>query len=270
MPTGTGVTQTPYPTVGQIMNLARAYVNDAFRGGQGRILTNQAPFTVQYLNGALGHLQDKIGNNAITLIKDNVILTPITQLPGPNPATQIYISFQGFFNGTIMVPQPVLPSDCRTVLEVWERQTGSGLQFVPMTQPMYGLPSTFQTNALQIWEWRQDRINMLGSMITEDIRIRYESRLPFIAPDSSEDDWNNTQINILSSENAMAHIVAYFYARARGAQAAASLKQDADEYIHDIVNRYVRRDQATPFHREPYGGGRNNGGAQGAGYLPGS
>lgn len=245
--------QSAYPTAAKVMRRARAYVNDAFQGGNGRILTNQAPFSVEFLNGALEDLQDAIGNNGITLIKDNVILGPLTALPGVNPATQTFVSFQGYFNGTQMVALPKLPSDCRAVLRVWEREVGSGLPFVPMTQPQEGLPSTWQGQCVGLWEWRQDRINMMGSTLNEEIRIRYESQLQEIAADSTTDDWQNTEIAILSSVNELAHFVAYFYARARGAQAAAIMQADGETYKRRIIRRYVRRDQATPYQRVPYG-----------------
>ena len=92
------------------MNRARAFVNDAFRGGAGRILTNQAPFTTEYLNSALEELQDKISNNGvITLIRDNVILTPITALATVDPSVQIQVAYNGFYNGSEWVTSPMLP-----------------------------------------------------------------------------------------------------------------------------------------------------------------
>jgi hypothetical protein len=154
----------------------------------------------------------------------------------------------------------VLPSDCVAVLECWECLTGSGQPFTPMTQPMSGLNSGYQGPGFAVWEWRQDRINLPGSTVTEDLRIRYESRLVPIAADNSStstgapnDNWQTTQIKILASVNALAHVVAYFYARARGAAAAPLLQQDGEKYQRSIVRRYVRRDQATPYYRQPYG-----------------
>jgi len=232
------------------MNRARAIVNDSYRGGAGRILTDTAPFTIEYLNGALEELQDKIGNNGvITLIKDNVILSPITALAAPDPAVQVFVNYQGFFNGVKMIPLPVLPADCISVKKVWERQTGSGLPFQPMTQPMEGLQSCFQGEWLGTWEYRQDAIYMTGSTTTEDLRIRYESRLPVL---SSSDSFADTEIAILASVNALANIVAYQYARARGAPAAQVMQADAEKYMRYIVRRYTRQKQSVPYYRQPY------------------
>lgn len=112
--------QAAYPTAEQVMNRARAFVNDSFRGGKGRILTDQAPFTSEYLNSALEELQDLIGNNGvITLIEDNVILAGITPVAAINPATQVFISYEGYYDGAAMHALPVLPSNMRAILKVW-------------------------------------------------------------------------------------------------------------------------------------------------------
>lgn len=248
--------QNPYPTAGAVMNRARAFVNDAFRGGAGRILTNQAPFSVEYLNAALEELQDKIGNNGvITLIKDNVILGPIPALSAADPTLQISIAYTGFYNGTSWTATPALPSDCRAVLRVWEQQIGSGLPFQDMQQSQDGLPSAYQTQYLNTWEYRGDAIWMIGSTTQEQIRIRYESRFNALPADSSQDDWNSTEISILSSVNALATIVAYNYARARGTtpEMLQVMAADSEKMMRYIVRRYTRRAQTVPYRRNPYG-----------------
>jgi hypothetical protein len=252
--------QSAYPTAEAVMNRARAFVNDAFRGGKGRILTDTASFTIEFLNAALEELQDKIGNNGvITLIKDNVILGPLTPIAEPDPSIQTWVGYTGYYDGTEMHALPVLPSDLRAVFEVWERQVGSCLPFTPMQQPQGPLPSKYQGQWLNLWEYRQDRINMIGSTTTEEIRIRYESRQQTI---TDADTLANTQIGILSSVNALATIVAYVYARARGAQAAATMQADYAIQMRYIVRRYTRRAQEQNFQRRPYsaGGGNNTNG----------
>lgn len=260
--------QSAYPTAEQVMNRARAFVNDAFRGGKGRVLTDQAPFTIEYLNSAFEELQDKIGNNGvITLIKDNVILGPLTPVVAPNPNVQTFIDYSGYFDGTTMHANPVLPADCRAVLKCWEQQIGSNLPFQPMRQPQEGLTSSYQGQYLGFWEYRQDRINMIGSTTTEQIRIRYESRFPVLI---NADSLADTEIAILSSVNALATVVAYNYARARGAQAMQVMQADGERMMRYIVRRYTRRAQSINYNRKPYGNntGYGYGSNQGSGFLP--
>lgn len=233
------------------MNRARAYVNDAFRGGKGRILTDTAPFTLEYLNGALEELQDVLGNNGvITLTVDNIILGPIGPLPAPDPAVQIFIGYTGYFDGYVMHNLPVLPSNIVGVKQVWERVVGSGLPFKPMGEPQGPLPSILQGPWLNLWEYRQDSIFMTGSTQTEELRIRGEIRLGSITDPNTLVD---TQIGILASTNALAKFVAYNYASARGSPGAVMAATDALKFQKYIVKRYTRLKQSINYERMPYG-----------------
>ena len=165
-----------YPTAEDVMNMARAYVNDAFQGGRGRILTDQNPFTVQFLNSALQYLQDKIRNRGvITLYYDNIILTPILPVAEATPGLQQQIAYQGFFDGTIWHDTPALPGNCVSVIDLWERQTGSGLPFQPMKQ-MRPIQDGFQGPRLIHWEYRQDAIILLGATVSADLRLRMQGQ----------------------------------------------------------------------------------------------
>jgi hypothetical protein len=252
------------------MRRARAYVNDAFRGGAGRILTNRAPFTVEYLNGALEELQDKIGNNGvITLEKDNVILTPIPPIASSDPAARVRISYTGTFNGVTWLSTPFLPGDLVAPKKLWMRQTGSNLPFQPMTQPREGTQDQFPNNQfLTTWEYLTDKIVLVGASATCDIRIRYELRQPVIAIETPENEWVDVSIGILASVNALATIAAYLYARARGAQAAPQLQTDGERMMRYVVRRYTRRGQSVPYHRPAYDDGVSNSGGINGSTLP--
>lgn len=242
-----------YPNAEQVMNRARAFVNDAFRGGAGRILTDTNPFTVQFLNSALEFLQDRIRNRGvITLEYDNVILTPITPSPNPNPGIQQMIAYEGFYDGVAWHKTPVLPANCVSVLEVFERQTNSGLPFQPMRQ-LRPMPDRFPGPWLCNWEYRQDAIVIIGSTVIEDLRIRFQAQLGQIAPATNENPLSNVSIGILCSVNALAHIVAYEYARALGAPAAQMMQADAETQIKLLTNRYTRQNQHTKYRRRAFG-----------------
>ena len=245
-----GVGQTNYPTGEQVMNRARAMVNDAWNGGAGRILTDSAPFTVEYLNSALEELQDDLANNgAITLTIDNVILTPITPVAAPDPSVQVSVSYEGYFDGQVMHAAPALPADLAIVDCLWERVTGSNDSFAPMHEAESALTSRFQGALLRDWEYRSDAIFMVGSTQTEDLRLRYQTRFPTIGAGVN---LSSVQINVLASVNALASLVAYNYARARGAAQAQMMKADAKEQKDRILNRYVRHNQGKPCYRQPY------------------
>jgi len=243
----------PYPNAEQVMDRARSYVNDAFRGGAGRILTDQNPFTVQYLNGALERLQKKLRNRGvITLEIDNVILSPITPPPVLQPGIQQRVAFNGFFDGVAWHPTPALPGSILTVLELWERQTGSGLPFQPMKQ-LRPLPDRFPGPWLVNWEFRQDSIILLGSTVSEDLRMRGQFQLAPIPPATAENPLTNVTIQVLASVEALALLVAYRYARALGAAQAQMMKDDATEEVSLITNAYTRQNQRVPYRRRGFG-----------------
>ena len=244
---------TSYPTVEAVMLRARAYVNDAYNGNQGRILTDVAPFSIEYLNGALENLQDELRDyEAVTLIRDNYIMSPITAIANVDPSVQINVSFTGFYNGVSQVALPTLPSDMLVPLFLWERITGSNLPFTEMEQPQGGLPSYYQGQSLRFWEWRSDAIWMMGSQSTEDLRLRYQAQLLPLAPSSPTNPFSNVSIVIQASVEALAHLVAYRYARARGSQMGMIFKQDADSAMRSIMNRYVLQSQGIRHERIPY------------------
>lgn len=251
-----GLIETAYPTTEAVMNRARAFVNDAFNGGAGRILTDAAPFTVEYLNAAIEELQDELDNvGVISFIVDNVILTPVTPVVTIDPEAQVSISYTGYFDGTTNHDTPALPSDCILVERLWETITGSALPFRPMIEhPSGALPSRLQGTYLCDWEYRGDAIYMLGSTSTEDIRIRYHTRFLPVQPGSISSD---VQINILASTNAIATLVAYNYARARGALQSNIMQADAEKQKNLIKNRYIRRAQQTPANRIAYNDDQN-------------
>lgn len=253
--------QQPYPTAARVMQRARAFVMDSYgQNGQGRILTNTAPFSVEYLNAALEEVQERLGNNGvITLTRDNVILTPIPPITQPDPSVQISLSYTGLtINGKVLTT-PVLPPDLVELFDVSERQTGSGLPFVPMKEYQSGLPVNYtQGPWLRVWEYRGDALWMLGSLSTEDIKLRYRANLPAIASDiiapNGVDSWTSTQINILATTNVLAKIVAYHYALARGAPMAATMGTDAEKFMRLIIRRYTRATgQRKIIRRKPYG-----------------
>lgn len=253
-----------YPLLENVMQLARAGVNDMLRSTAGAILTDTAPFTVVLVNASIRRTQRYLANNGITSnIRDNVIITPIPPAVGADPQIQVYISPLGYFDGANMNATPTLPADLLLPLEVWERQTGSGAQFIFVPQPQEGLESRIPGSYFGQWEWREDRINMTGSTITEDLRVRYEAALARVAAGA---DFTKTTINIVDGEDALAAGIVLQYSRTRG----SAMRQEAETWwkaeCDEIVNRHVRRDQRIAYRPRGYraGGGTIDGSLQGS------
>jgi hypothetical protein len=264
--------QAVFPTVETIMDLARSIVNDMFPGvgGQnGRILTDDAKFTLPYFNSALKTLQRKLRNEGCTFpIKDNVILFNLTPVVAIDPTVQTFVGFNGYFDGTAMHATPMLPSDCIQVVEVEEQTVGNTqMPFIPMTQPQGKLVSTFQGQFIKFWEWRQYQINMIGATVAKNLRIRYTSGQPPInAPPAS---FPTTVVNIIDSEEALAYLIAEKYAQARGVgpDVKEDIKNKIAETIDDMSTEWVRRQQSVTYRRAAYGDGGSDSNSGGTGGL---
>jgi len=256
------VPNSAFPTIGEVMDLARSTVNDTFPGiggTQGRILTNTAPFTIPFLNSAFRKLQRRLRNEGVTFpIKDYFIIEGLPPMEIPNTGSFCFVGFNGYFNGTRMFGNLRLPDDCMQVSVVRQRVTSSNLQFVPMMQAMEGLPSAYPQAWLGQWEWRGYAIWFNGSNQTQDIMIRYLTGQPPIqAPPA---DFNVTPIYILDSQDALGLMVAKQYGEKNGASAEQlnDCQTAIDEAIDEMALEYVRRAQTVSYRREPYQGGGSN------------
>ncbi len=81
------------------------------------------------------------------------------------------------------VSSPQLPTDCLMPHTLWERATSNTTDvFVPMEKFTSGgdmlnlQPSTY----MRLWEWREDKINLIGATQSITIRVRYEKVLPLL------------------------------------------------------------------------------------------
>jgi hypothetical protein len=259
--------QSAFPTVDAVMQLARSIVNDTFpgiAGQQGRILSNDAPFTLPYLNSSFRTLQRKLRIEGVTFpIKDNVILTNLTPVVTPDPSVQVFVGYNGYFDGTTMHAAPALPSDLLQPYVVWEQTAGTNVSFTMMKQPQEGLPSFFQGSWLGMWEWRNYAIYMPGSILAKNLRLRYKSGQPPLNIPAAQ--FAATAINILDCEDALANMIAYKYGNARGASAEQLkiVSDAADDAIADMANEYIRRAQTIQYRRQAYNNAGSNEGESG-------
>lgn len=254
---------TLFPTIDEVMQLVRSIVNDTFpgiSGQQGRIFTNDAPFTLPFLNSAIRHVLRRLRNEGVTFpIKDGVVLLNIPPVVQADPSVFVNVSFNGSNNGTTTSATPYLPGDLMQPYVVRQRQTGSNLQFTPMVQAQEGLPSGFQNQWLGMWEWRGYALWFNGSLQPQDIMLRYQSGQPPInAPAAS---FATTPIFIVDSTDAIANKMAAIYGRRNGgdAEGIKSCEADAETEIDEMAQEYIRRGQTVNYQRESYqGGGSNN------------
>ena len=252
-----------YPLAENVLNFARAVINDMLRQQAGAILTDTAPFTTIFLNGSVRKTQRYLANNGLfSQVIDNAILTPITPVANGDPATQVSISANGYNDGVNTHGNVVLPPDLILPLSLMQRQTGSGAQFTPMQPSKQPLQSRIPGPYFGDWEWRDDGIYMVGCSNTMDIRIRYEAQIGRI---SQTANYSTTSIPIRDGEDALGWGIVMLYAISRGAAQRAEAKAMWTEECDTLINRYVRKDQRIAVRPRGYaaGGGTIDGALSG-------
>jgi hypothetical protein len=256
----------PYPTVESVMNLARATINDMLRSSAGSILTDQAPFSLEFVNAAVDQCQEYLAVNGLTTnIVDNFVVTPLTAAASSDPETQVFLGYQGYNDGVVMHAAPVLPPDLIVPLRVWQRQTGSGGNFSPLYPSKDGLDSGILGNYFRNWEWRQGAIYLQGCTSSMDLRLRYEQSLGDIIA-TNPSTFSTTTINIPRCKRAVAYLSAYQYAISRGSPQAPMVMQMATDAMDQIINRQVRLDQRNPIRPCGYSSGDAIDGSLGGSY----
>jgi hypothetical protein len=224
---------TAYSQAEDALTLARALVNDT----SGAVFTDT--LLMPLLNSAYRGLQRELAENGVSVLMeqqdvelDQNVLTGVTN-------TEISD-----------VSSPQLPTDCLMPHVLWERATANtGDLFVPMEKFTSGggmlnlQPSTY----LRLWEWREDKINLIGATQSITVRVRYEKVLPILT-------LGTDPVQIRSATDALGYATAALAARSRGARAlAVDLLGAAQTAIENLINRYIRPEQTTGRRRKPYG-----------------
>ena len=132
---------------------------------------------------------------------------------------------------------------------LWERATANTADvFVPMEKFTSGggmlnlQPSTY----LRLWEWREDKINLIGATQSITVRVRYEKVLPLLT-------LGTDPVQIRSATDPLAFATAALAARSRGARALAQdLLGTAQMATENLIERYVRPEQLKGRRRMPY------------------
>lgn len=255
-----------YPTIEQILNLARVYLNDVMPGltgtiGEGTQLFDSWPPALTVLNDAIDTYQQDIGLHGVPTFIQEAIITPITPInsslgPGtPNPAAWQNLGFAGFFDGETQYSTPVLPSNLILPLRLWQRTSGASedLSFMEVYPISSGLESVRQGIGLGRWEWRGDLIWFNGSTLTKDLRLRYQAtaNIPLTTQPSQ---FSTVTVPFLDSWQPLAYRIAFVFSQGRvPPPISAALESLYDKAVSRITARHTRQAQRTRYARPAYG-----------------
>ena len=226
------VSTTAYSQAGDALDLARALVNDS----AGAVFTNA--LLMPLLNSAYRGLQRELAENGVSVMAEQQDIGLDVD------------SSTGVTNRELSdVSSPQLPTDCLVPHMLWERAASNTTDvFVPMEKFTSGgamlslQPSTY----LRLWEWREDKVNLVGATQSITVRIRYEKLLPLLT-------LGTDPIQIRSATDPLAFATAALAARSRGARALAlDLLGTAQMATEQLIERYVRPEQVKGRRRMPY------------------
>lgn len=227
------VPTTAYSQAEDALGLARALVNDS----AGVVFTDT--LLMPLLNSVYRGLQRELAENGVSvLVEQQDIELDVNTSTG---VTNLEMSD---------VSSPQLPADCLMPHMLWERATANtGDVFVPMEKFTSGggMLNLQPSSYLRLWEWREDKINLIGATQSITVRVRYEKVLPQIT-------LGTDPIQIRSATDPLGYATAALAARSRGARAlAADLLGVAQTATENLIQRYVRPEQIKARRRKPYG-----------------
>jgi hypothetical protein len=226
------VPTTAYSQAEDALNLARALLNDS----AGAVFTDT--LLMPLLNSAYRGLQRELAENGVSVLAEQQdIDLPLDPTTG---VTQTEISD---------VSSPQLPADCLVPHMLWERATANTTDvFVPMEKFTSGggMLNLQPTTYLRLWEWREDKVNLIGATQEITVRVRYEKVLPELT-------LGTDPVLIRSATDPLAFATAALGARSRGARALAQdLLGTAQMATESVIERYVRPEQVKGRRRMPY------------------
>ena len=251
----------PYPTVQMVTNLTRTWIQDDMAGatatlGEGQLFPDNTSLSVTMMNvfnSALRTVCRKLRTAIAPMLTfDNVdiigippMVSPTQGVASPDPSVQVSIGFQGYFNGLTYNSNFALPMGVLNVERVLERVSGSNDQFSSMQQPAQGLPNGYQNVYNRWWEWRQDAVNMPGSIQTMDIRLRFKGQLITLFTPGINPAYVFIPVN--DSVDVLAAYCVQQLAGRQGAQMLPGAVQWANDQIADFLNEQIKRDQGMPY-----------------------
>ena len=255
MPTSTVNPTAPYPTVGEVLSLARVKVNDAFgpNGVAGDLLATNQPATPVIFKSAWRQLQATLADNGFDKLTKEAVVLALPAIYQIDPAARVYLDWNGYFNGQSYTQDGTicLPADLIVPRYVNERQNGSGNEFTEVTPWDGFVPEGYQSERLSWWLWEDDKLYFKGATVVTDLKLRYGSWLLDI--DITGQNANDQQVPIMWCDEALACLIAEKYSRPRGSVQADSLLAQADVEIQKMCNRTARRKAPITYRRRAFG-----------------
>ncbi len=241
---------------GGALALARGRLNDMIQQVGGDILKVNQPFARTYCNAAWRRLQQYLANFGHTRGIDEYTITGLPPVATLDPASQCWLDWTGYFDGTQLWTEFAVPRQFYSPLKVWERITGQNAYFAPLNCRMDGLPDGPKGWRNGFFEWRADRLYMPGSQNSMDLRIRFAQFFPDFVT-QGETQWYQQPVPIVGATDALADYICVEATDGRDDVDSQTFKTRAEKEAKLIFNRDVRLKQRSNVRRHPRSGARN-------------
>jgi hypothetical protein len=255
----------PYPSLEDVLNLSRVYLNDTFAGatgmvGEGRIFVDSWLPILTIFNEALEAYQRDTETSNVPALQKEVTIAAVPPINGvngvgqPDPAVNQSLGFDGFFDGKVQYSSPALPVDLLAPLEVRQRNNGEFLTFSWVEPANRALESRYQDFSLGQWDWRNRQIQWNGALVAKDVKLLYQAALPLIPTTTPPSAFASTFIALIDCRIPLALRCAYTFSQSRlPAGGASALLARYDRELARVVQRETRRSQEILYERQPYG-----------------
>lgn len=213
------------------------------------------------LNSAYEYVQDKLANMGWERPIEEAFLLGVTAVPLAvrGAATRVYIGYDVYFDGVqnwnAQSTPPfvgLLPGDLKIPLVLKERVNGSNSGFRPMGMANDGLTLRTQLPYFGEWEWRGDRVYLVGATQTLDIYLRYEAYFPKLV-------FPSDPVKIFHGKNAIAYTLANRFSAPRMGDVGGHFVAERDEEIRQLAIRSAHKNARKSIRRQPYGMGHAGG-----------
>jgi hypothetical protein len=251
----------PYDIVDTVLNTARVRLNDAIQQLSGDILKDTQPFTQTMASSAWLRMQQFLANLGFARLIDEIIITGLPVCGSSDPASQCWIDWTGFSDGTQVFTGFALPQKLSFPLKIWDRVTGFNSGWgEPIVNVMDGLPATFKYPRNGIFEWRNDKIYMPGTTIPVDLRVRFAQFFPSFQTQGIT-QWYQQPVPIVGCLDALADYICVEACDGRDDIDSSTFKSRAEAEAKLIFNRDVRLKNRSNVRRQPRSGPRNHSGS---------
>lgn len=258
MPLVDGAGGNPYPTINEVMNIARARVNDMMNDTAGDLLSNDSPASQTYLTAAWKWLQARCDTAGVQTFIKSIPIYGIPPMANCDVANECWITWAGCSDGVNEFDGPILPQDMISPKSVWRRPAVPGgdapavnpSPFCLMAQATDGLPAWLDWN---VYDWRDDGVYFYGTSYAQDWKLRYSAyRAPLDITQPT------SMVPIMMCEDCLGSRVAFEFANSRGATQAPAMEAWAETAFATISQRATRIKGRQNIRRQGYSGGGSN------------